>query len=798
LENLLKKRIVLLDGATGTNLFNMGLEPGEPPAILNLKNPDAVYELQKRYVESGSDAILTNTFSANPLNFKKDEYKDIIRAGIKIALRAAGSKKRVIGDIGPLGLLMKPYGEGNFDEVYRIYLEIFRTFSKCGVKIFLIETFNSLIEAKAAFLAAKNYAEDIFVSFTFQDNLQTIWGELPESIAITFESLGAKGVGVNCTAPEVAVKVLERMGKVTNLPLIAKPNAGKVKIAGGKFTHSLSDEILSGYLDKFIHTGARLIGGCCGTTPEYIKLISKRVPIQNFKKKMEKKFYLASSQSFIEVDNNTTVVVGERLNPSGRKKIKEALIKKDYAIYGKEAKLQEQSGADALDLNVFVPEVNEGDTLLNCLYEVLKNSKLPVFIDTQNFSAAKRAMEIYPGIGVYNSIPARRRELKKFLPAVKKYGFKAVISLIGKKVPRSFEERRANLKLVFKVAKKLNFPTADLIFDPLVFSVATEVDQIEETLKTIQFLHQRGLKTILGISNVSFGLPGRSLLNSALLTLSVKAGANFLILNPLDRRVMESYYAIKGITKNKINEYIRWIKEKGGDDFGLVNKEETKKSFSQKEEVKGRTREENLINAIINGESEIARQITERMLDSGESYQKIVNQYIFEAMSEVGKNYELGRFFIPDLLKAAEATKAVLRVVKKTMEKIENKGEQKKVILATVKGDIHDIGKNIVAMVLESAGYKVIDLGKDVDAKKIVEAVKKHQPLALGLSALLTTTMPEMENVIKLLRRRRLDTPVIIGGPNVSAEFARRIGACAAVQNAFDGLKVLRKIDAER
>ncbi|MEO0106875.1 MAG: homocysteine S-methyltransferase family protein [candidate division WOR-3 bacterium] len=792
LTKLLKRGVVLLDGATGTNLLNKNILPGESPSSLNLKNPEAVYELQKAYIEAGSDIILTNTFSANPFNFKGNKYKEVIRAGVEIACRA--SKGRLVfGDVGPLGILIKPYGDGNFDDVFKIYFEIFETFYKSGVKNFFIETFNSIIEAKAAFLAARNYADNIMVSFSFQENEKTIFGEEPESIAITFEKLGAKAVGVNCTPPETTLAVLERMSRITQLPLIAKPNAGRVIIENNKIRQSISDKELAGYFGKFIKSGAQLIGGCCGTTPEYIKRISvRRTELRIPSRNANSRFILASPQKFIEIDSDSTIIVGERLNPSGRKKIREKLLKNDYTIYGEEARLQEEAGAEALDVNAYVAGLEERKTLVNCLTEVIKNSKLPVFIDTQDYLAAKKAMEIYPGIGVYNSIPARLKDLEKFLPLVRYYGFKAVISLVGKRIPRNCKERLKNADFVLKIARRLRFPVADLIFDPLVFSIATGPEQIEETSKAVAELHRKGLKTILGISNISFGLPERSLMNAGMVNRAISAGVNFLILNPLDPRVMESYYTARALFKNEIVEYIQWVKNT------KFVYPQTSQKFATKQRPKTGIQSnpaEDFMRAIVAGDTKSATEYIKILLDAGISPKTIIDNYISKAMKMVGDKYEKGVFFIPDLLKSAEATRIVLETIKKNIKR-ETGGREgrKKIVLATVKGDIHDIGKNIVAMVLESAGYEVIDLGKDVAALKIVNAVKKYKPVAVGLSALLTTTMSEMGNVIKLMREAGLDTPVIIGGPNVNDRFAKKIGAYAAVNNAFAGLRILKKL----
>lgn len=776
LKNLLNKKIVLLDGATGTNLFNKGLEPGEPPAVLNLKNPRAVYELQKSYISAGSDAILTNTFSANPINFEHESYRDIIFAGIKIARKAAGKEKFVIGDVGPLGMLIKPYGDTEFNEVYLIYNKIFKAFYKSGIKIFLIETFNSIIEAKAAFLAAKNYTDDILVSFSFQENGRTLFGEIPESIAITFDRLGAMAIGVNCTTPEVAIAVIRKMAQVSNLPLIAKPNAGKVKIDGHKITHTVSDQELAGYLKDFVKAGANIIGGCCGTTPAYIRSIAK-LSIAPAKRVIKNGFYLASSKKILKVEKGSLVIVGERLNPSGRKKVRESIQSDDFKIYGQEAKLQEDAGASCLDVNAFVPGIDEEKALEKGIDEVIISSNLPVFIDTQNFKAAEKVIKIYPGIGVFNSIPARKKELLRWLPLVKKFGFKAVISLIGKRIPRNVDERLSNLKLVLMIAKKIKFPLDDLIFDPLVFSVATEAEQIEHTLKTVATINRMGYRTILGISNVSFGMPQRSILNSVLLTSAIKEGIDFAIVNPLDDFVMGIIKGAEALFHRKIMEYLNFAKS-----VSIIGKTTNTE----------KRHKDNLINMIISGDIQNSLEQTKKLLAGKIVPQSIIDRYISPAMKRVGENYENGKFFIPDLLRAADAAKAVLDLLKKYFTSNTQKG---KIVLATVKGDIHDIGKNIAGMVFESAGYEVIDLGKDVASEVIVKAVKKYKPIAVGLSALLTTTMPEMGNVIKLLEKNKINVPVIIGGPNVNDKYAKMIGAYGAVQNAFDGLKILESIE---
>jgi 5-methyltetrahydrofolate--homocysteine methyltransferase len=770
LQRLLQERVVILDGAIGTNLFGKGIAPGESPSVLNIRNQNSVLDLHKAYVKAGSDVILTNTFSANPSNITRRTLKRIIHEGVVLARRAARGRI-VFTDIGPLGELIRPYGVKHFEDAVKDYATVCKISTEAGLRAFFVETQISVLEAKAAFIAARQFSDCIFVCFSLQDNGRTIMGESPESIAITFEALGASGVGVSCTTPEVAVEAISKMASVTKLPLVAKPNAGKIQIRDGRVYHTLSDMQLTEYYEKLVRAGANMVGGCCGTTPKYIEAVAKK-RIRPSRRKTRKTCYLTAPGRVLEVDGTRTMIVGERLNPSGRKKLKTALQKKDYKVYGEEASIQDQAGADTLDVNAFVPILDEQETLLHAVYEVIKKSSLPLFIDTQDYEAAEAVLRFYPGIGVYNSIPARRRALEKWLPMVRRYGFKTVISLIGDQIPKDSKERMNNVKLALRVAKKVRFPIDDLIFDPLVFPVATEKEQIHSTLTTMSRLHNMGLKTILGVSNVSYGLPDRAHLNSALVTEAVKVGATFLILNPLDETVMRAMNASDALFHDGITSYL----------------EKHRKHRRAPE-----TERDDLIHAIVRGDVESGTALATNLLDAGVTAQELVENHLVKGLEIVGSHYEQGKFFIPDLLKAAEVAQSILSVVKRNMPTQTRRG---KIVIATVKGDIHDIGKNLAAMVFESAGYEVIDLGKDVTASLIIDATRKHKPDFIGLSALLTTTMVEMENVITALRRAKLDVKVILGGPNVNAKYAEKIGAFGAARNVFEGLRLLKRQDS--
>jgi len=768
LANILKRRILILDGATGTNLLDKGLAPGESPSILNIRNPEEVYRLHSHYIAAGSDIILTNTFTANPMNIPKTKLSRVISSGVKIAKRAAKNSVMVFGDIGPLGELIEPHGELPFNKVYDIFLGICRTMSKAGIKVFWLETFTSIVEAKAAFLAAREFSDDVFVSLSLQDNGYTIMGESAETIAVTFQSLGAKGIGVNCTTPEVAIEAVAKMFRISNLPLIIKPNAGRIKITGNKVHHTLSDREMARFFKRFVNAGSNIIGGCCGTSPKYIELLRKQrtAPRQ---RKSKAGFILTATNRIVKVTGDTLMIVGERMNPSGRKRVKRKLLKGDYEIYGQEARVQEAAGADALDVNAFLVDLAEKNTLKNAIFQVMKASHLPLFIDTQDFEAAISVLVSYPGIGVYNSIPAQKKALLKWLPMIKKYGFKAVISLVGAIIPRTLEQRMANVAVALNVAKQVGFSKDDLIFDPLVFSAATDKNQIVYTLKTVEKLHKRGLKTVLGISNVSFGLPQRTHLNAALAIAAARSGTNFLILNPLDEIVMNAVRSTKLLFKR---------------DFSAVDYTMPRSGNRTARSVR------NLSESIVLGDKQRSRAYAQDLIDTGTSPQDIIDEFVSKALKKVGDLYETGEYYIPDLLKAAEASKYALEVIRKYLPKRQKRG---KVVLATVKGDIHDIGKNIAGMIFESAGYEVIDLGKDIATDKIVAAVKKVKPDALGLSALLTTTMPEMKKVLSALKKAKLDVRVIIGGPNVSKRYAKEIGAYGAATNVLEGLSLLRE-----
>jgi 5-methyltetrahydrofolate--homocysteine methyltransferase len=615
-------------------------------------------------------------------------------------------------------------------------------------------------------------------------------GESPESFAVLFDSLGATAIGINCASPDTLLCALEKMRHCTNVPLLAKPNAGRVRIVGNTVKQTLNSSTLASYCERFIRAGARIIGGCCGTDPDYIKKIKDHCAAGSEPRgKIRKQFVLCSPRAPVCFEDGKVYIVGERLNPSGRKALRESIEQHDFQIYGAEAAAQEGTGAAALDVNAFIAGGNETENLQEAVYSVSAASSLPLFIDTQDYAAARAVISRYPGIGVYNSVPAREKELRLWLPMLRYYGFKVVISLIGIAIPKNHSERMENVRLALKIAQQTGFDRKDMIFDPLVFSLATDPAQVKHTLQTVQALSRRKLKTILGISNISFGLPRRHWLNAVMAHEAIRNGIDFLILNTENESVMNTVVAAQALLDGNAVKYINAMPRLADVTESIIRERPVARQTVGK--TAAIITDRSLITAVVEGDgTESVRQVKD-LIKRGVKPKMIIDEHVIKALQTVGDRYEKGMFFVPDLLRSADAAKRALDVLKASLPK---KMSDRTIILATVKGDIHDIGKNIAAMVFESAGYKIIDLGKDVTVNRIIGAVRKHRPCALGLSALLTTTMPEMARVIEELRRNKLNVKVIIGGPNVSDSYARQIGAFGAARSALAGLKIIQKI----
>ena len=770
------RRVVVLDGSMGALLMARGIEPGKSVCRWNIERPDVVGDIHRRYVASGAEIILTNTFESNPDHYEPAEFARLVPEAVAIAREAAGNSAYVAGDVGPLGVLIEPFGDFPFDEAYARFAIVARLFAKALPDLIFVESFTSMLEARAAFLALRLVGRPIVVTGSFQNDGRTVCGDTPEAWALSFEKLGALAVGANCTEPETALEMVRRMRQVTNLPLVAKPNAGIPRIVDEETVYSLSAQQLAKFYKEYVAAGATMIGGCCGSTPEYIATICRKKARVGFGKKY-RRIYICSSRHVLNLGKDgPTLLVGERLNPSGRKALREALTKGDFEVYGTEACRQEEAGADALDVNAWSPTGNEKKALRQAVLEVYKKSSRPLFIDTQDFAAAEEVLRLYPGIAVLNSIPARSKDLRRWLPLVGRYGARAVISLVGTRLPKDLKDRFANLKVAERELKRAGLGKDDVIIDPLVYAISTDRSAGNTVIEAVKAIRRRGFRTILGVSNVSYGLPSRTFYNAALLTAAVHAGATFVIANPTDEVIRNTVWAARAIYQNWLTESLVFLKPKKEGEAG----------------IKVPAAKRSLAESIIRGESAAAVREARRLLRQGTPPLELVEKDLGNALKVVGEKYEQGEYFLPHLLAAGDAAKSVIDLVKQHLPG--NARVRGKVLLATVKGDIHDIGKNIVKTVLVSGGYEVIDLGKDKSKEKIIQAVRKHRPDVLGLSALMTTTMPEMAKVAAEVKRLGLPVKIVIGGAPTDERFARKIGAVAYARDAIAALKVIGQL----
>ena len=790
-REFMKDNILLFDGAMGTMLQKKGLKIGENPEVFGLKNPDKLMEIHKAYLEAGSNVLTTNTFGANELKLDKLGYtvEEIVENAVNIAKKSIEqvdkSKPRYVAlDIGPIGEILEPMGTLSFDEAYDIFKRQILQGSKSGADLIIIETMMDLYEAKAAVLAAKENSNlPVFCTMTFDENGRSFTGCMPESMIATIEGLGVDAIGVNCSlGPKQLLPIVSKMAKITNIPIIVQANAGLPKIIDGQAIYDVDvDEFFDG-VKNFIKEGASIIGGCCGTNPDFIKKISENMKTLN-RVEVEKinKCIVCSPSKYVEVDQ--TIVIGERLNPTGRKLLKESLKneKIDYII---DLALEQVSGgADILNINVGLPEIDEKKMMPKIIKEIQAIIDTPLQIDSSNINALEVGLRYYNGKTIINSVNGKEESLKKILPLAKKYGACIIgLTLDEDGIPDTAEVRFNIAKKIVNRAIEYGIKKEDIFIDCLSLTVSAQQEGAMETLKAIKMVKEDlGVKTVLGVSNISFGLPNRNALNHTFLTLALGYGLDLAIINPNEEVMMESinsFRVIKNIDKgcmSYINKYGLVTNNKEDSKFTLDNN----KSLTLEEIVEKGLREE-------------AKAITLKLLENNsENY--ILDKILIPSLDKVGKRYDSGELFLPQLIQSAEVVKASLNVIKEKLLDKNNKDVSKgKIIVATVRGDIHDIGKNIVKIMLENYGYDVIDLGKDVPIEDVVKHAKEKNIKLIGLSALMTTTVNSMKETIEALRESGLDTKVFVGGAVLTEEYAKDLGADYYSKDAKSAVEIAK------
>ena len=777
-KELIKQGTVLLDGAMGTMLQNAGLEAGAAPELLNIDKPELIEDIHRKYVEAGSQIVYANTFGANRYKLKNNSVKEIISAGISIAKKACGKKALVALDIGPIGQLLEPSGTMTFEEAYDIFKEQIIAGKSADVIVF--ETMTDLYELKAAVLAAKeNSRQPIVCTMTFEENRRTFTGCCVSSMALLLNGLGVDAVGINCSlGPSQLIPICKELLEWTDMPVVLKPNAGLPDPVTGKY--DVSPEEFAEQMKYAASCGVKIFGGCCGTTPEYISALKKALDGTEVRRRK------ALPRSAVCTPSRTVVIdrpriIGERINPTGKKLFKEALRNNDTGYILNQTIEQIRAGADILDVNVGLPEIDEKAMMIKAVKEIQSVTDAPLQIDSTIPEVLEAALRIYNGKPIVNSVNGEESSLETVLPLVKKYGAAVVgLTLDKNGIPPKAEQRFAIAEKILKRAMYYGIPKEDVFIDCLTLTASAEQEAVMETLRALgRVKKELGLKTVLGVSNISFGLPNRPLINQNFLTMALTYGLDLPIINPnVDAMTgaVRAYKLLANIDKNSFDFIAAY-------NSAAVQKTENK--------------DENNISleyAVENGLKDESAKATAELLKIADPME-IINGALIPALDKAGEQFEKGTIFLPQLILTAGAAQAAFGVIREKMISENSSPVSKgKIVLATVKGDIHDIGKNIVKVLLENYGYTVIDLGKDVPCEEVVRAALEHRVKLVGLSALMTTTLKSMEETIRLLRESGSECKVVVGGAVLTPEYAEKIGADFYAKDAKESCDIAKLV----
>lgn len=783
----LGKEMLICDGAMGTLLIENGLKAGELPEMWNIEHPDILYKIHKQYVDAGADIISANTFGANRLKLDGTGHsvEEIITEGVNIAKKATQQADRdvyVALDMSTTGKLLEPYGDLPFDEAYDIFKQQAIAGEKAGADLVLLETMGDLYEIKAATLAIKENTElPLIVSMIFNEKGQLLTGADVKTAVFTLEGLGVDMIGLNCgLGPKEMLEHVKEAVKYSSTPILVNPNAGLPECVNGVTSYKVGAEEFSDDMEKIAKLGVYCVGGCCGTTPEHIKRTAekcKKIAVSPVK---QKHFTVVTSYSKTTLIGEKPVIVGERINPTGKKKLKAALVENNMDYIVSEAVAQADKKADVLDVNVGLPEIDEPKMLVRAIKTVQGVLNIPLQIDTSDFEAMEKALRIYNGKALINSANGKKESMEKVFPLAKKYGGVVVcLTLDENGIPDTAQGRIEIAKRMIKTAESYGLSKDDLIIDALAMTVSTGKDNAKVTLETLDYVRNTlGVNTCLGVSNISFGLPSREIINTAFFTMAMHSGLSAGIINPLSDMMMNAYYsycALKGYDDNCEN---------------YINNIAKVEAVASGEAVDLKT-------AIIKGMKAQSADCAKAMLENTDPL-KVIDGYIIPALDVVGQAFETGKMFLPQLLMSADCAKAAFDEIKLKLtadgEKQEPKG---KIVIATVKGDIHDIGKNIVKVLLENYGFDVIDLGKDVDPELVVETAKREQVKLVGLSALMTTTVANMEITIKRLHEDYPECKIMVGGAVLTQDYADRIGADFYSKDAMGSVRYAEKLFTE-
>lgn len=800
----MKDNFVFLDGGMGTLLQEAGLQPGELPERWNMNRPEEIIRIQKSYFDAGTNVILSNTFGANGLKFDDDELRQIVFSAIANARKAAelssGTQEKFVAlDIGPLGKLLKPYGDYEFEDAVAMYAKTVRLGVEAGADLIFIETMNDSYDTKAALLAAKENSDlPVFVSNAYGSDGKLMTGASPAAMVAMLEGMHADAIGANCSlGPDQLIGVMEEYLEYASVPVLLKPNAGLPRSEGGKTVFDVYPEEFSESVLSLLKKGVRITGGCCGTTPDYIRAVAEKASMIKPVPVTEKNRSLVSSYTQAVEFGGAPILIGERINPTGKKRFQQALRENDMDYILNEALKQQDMGVDLLDVNVGLPEIDEVAFLVAAVKELQAVTDLPLQLDTTDPVAMEAGLRCYNGKAMVNSVNGKEEVMREIFPLVAKYGgFLVALTIDENGIPDTAEERVAIAENILKRAAEYGIKPKDIIFDPLAMTISADTKAALATMQAVRKIrHELKINTSLGISNVSFGLPQRNIVTSTFFALCLQDGLSAAIMNPYSVEMMNVYHAFKALHDQDENcmEYIEYAQNLPVATAAAAPAGDKPASGDQG----SKTDVTPLQNAIIRGLKEKSATLTKEMLKDRPALE-IVQEEVIPALNIVGADFEKKKVYLPQLLMAAEASQSAFEEIKSAMAASGEAGNQRcAFVIATVHGDIHDIGKNIVKLILENYGFAVSDLGKDVPPEVVCdEVVRLHAPL-VGLSALMTTTVPAMEETIKLLREKAPWAKVCVGGAVLTQEYSDQIGADRYCRDAMETVRYAEEVEAE-
>ena len=808
-RELVKKGPVLLDGATGTNLQKAGMPVGVCPEQWILENSEVLIDLQKQYVEAGTDILFAPTFTASRIKLKEygleDHLEEMNRKLVALSKEAAkGTNALVAGDLTMTGEQLYPLGDLMFEDLVDVYKEQAKIIAEAGADLFVVETMMSLQECRAAVLAIREVCDlPVMVSLTYNEDGRTLYGTDPVTAVVVMQSLGADAVGMNCsTGPEAMLEPIAKMAEYATIPLLAKPNAGMPELIDGQTVFNVEPEEFAEVGKKLVEEGAAIIGGCCGTTPEHIRALKEAVKGIPVKAPLQtKRRMLTSERKSVEITlDGRFMVIGERINPTGKKKLQAELKEGSLNLVRTMALEQEENGASILDINMGMNGIDEKEMMLRTIYEVTSTVDCPLCIDSSHVDIIEAALRIYPGRALINSISLEKEKFEKLLPIAKKYGAMFILlPLSDEGLPKDSAEKHGIIRTIMDEAVRIGMAKEDIIVDGLVATIGANPNAALECFETFSYCkNELELPTACGLSNISFGLPERTYVNTAFLTMAIANGLTMAIANPSQELLMNAAFA-SDMLLNKKESDIRYIERMNflSEKYAGMERVMVQKTPAGTSAAGGETRKEStgsgVFQAVLKGNKEHVLEEVKKMLDGGAKPDEIINEHLIAAINEVGELFDKKKYFLPQLISSANTMKLAIEYLEPMLER-SNTEAMATIVVATVEGDIHDIGKNLVVLMLKNYGYHVIDLGKDVPADVIVDTAMNEGAKVIGLSALMTTTMMRMKDVVELAKEKGCTEKIVIGGAAITESFSDEIGADGYSKDAAECVKLVERL----